>query len=54
VTALERRSKGARAKHGRLIALCGIGGLLALAIAGPARAMMISVEESIIWQTPSG
>jgi hypothetical protein len=34
-----------------LVALCGIGGLLVMA--GPARALMISVEESIIWQTPS-
>ena len=36
-----------------LIALCGIGGLLALGIAGPAHALTISVEQSIIWQTPS-
>jgi hypothetical protein len=34
-----------------LVALCGIGGLLVMA--GPAHALMISVEESIIWQTPS-
>jgi hypothetical protein len=27
--------------------------LLALVMAGPAHALMISVEESIIWQTPS-
>jgi hypothetical protein len=36
-----------------LIALCGIGGLLALGIAGPAHALTISVEENIIWQTSS-
>jgi hypothetical protein len=34
-----------------LVALCGVGGLLAMA--GPAHALMISVEESIIWQAPS-
>ena len=34
-----------------IVALCGVGGLLAMA--GPAHALMISVEESIIWQTPS-
>jgi hypothetical protein len=34
-----------------IVALCGVVGLLAMA--GPAHALMISVEESIIWQTPS-
>jgi hypothetical protein len=34
-----------------LIALCGIGGLLVMA--GPVHALTISVEQSIIWQTPS-
>jgi hypothetical protein len=40
-------------KNRLLITLCGIGGLLALGIAGPAPALTISVEESIIWQTRS-
>jgi hypothetical protein len=30
-----------------------MGALLALAIAGPAQALTVSIEESIIWQTPS-
>ncbi len=38
-------------KERLLIALCGIGGLLVMA--GPAHAVTISVEQSIIWQTPS-
>jgi hypothetical protein len=30
-----------------------MGALLALAMAGPAQALTVSIEESIIWQTPS-
>jgi hypothetical protein len=40
-------------KPRRFIAFCGIGALLALAMAAPAQALTVSIEESIIWQTPS-